>query len=108
MEKLKNNKVLLGLSGGVDSTSAALLLKEKGFEVYGYYFDVMGNNETGKREAQEVADQLGIELVIEDVSAEFEKKIIGNFIDEYISGRTPNPCVVCNPLIKFKKLKACV
>ena len=107
MEKLKNNKVLLGLSGGVDSTSAALLLKEKGFEVYGYYFDVMGNNETGKREAQEVADQLGIELVIEDVSAEFEEKIIGNFIDEYISGRTPNPCVVCNPLIKFKKLIEC-
>ena len=107
METLKKNKVLLGLSGGVDSTSAALLLKEKGFEVYGYYFDVMGNNETGKKEAQEVADQLGIELITEDVSSEFEEKIIGNFIDEYLSGRTPNPCVVCNPLIKFKKLIEC-
>lgn len=107
METLKKNKVLLGLSGGVDSTSAALLLKEQGFEVYGYYFDVMGNNETGKREAMEVAQQLGIELITEDVSAEFEEKIIGNFINEYISGRTPNPCVVCNPLIKFKKLIEC-
>ena len=107
METLKKNKVLLGLSGGVDSTSAALLLKEQGFDVYGYYFDVMGNNETGKEEAQEVADQLGIELITEDVSSEFEEKIIGNFIDEYLSGRTPNPCVVCNPLIKFKKLIEC-
>lgn len=107
METLKKNKVLLGLSGGVDSTTAALLLKEKGFDVYGYYFDVLGNNETGKREAQEVADQLGIELITEDVSTEFEEKIIGNFINEYISGRTPNPCVVCNPLIKFKKLIEC-
>lgn len=104
MEKLKNNKVLLGLSGGVDSTTAALLLKEKGFEVYGYYFDVLGNNEIGKKEAQEVADQLGIDLITDDVSEEFEKKVIGNFIDEYLSGRTPNPCVVCNPNIKFKKL----
>ena len=107
METLKKNKVLLGLSGGVDSTSAALLLKEQGFDVYGYYFDVMGNNETGKKEAQEVADQLGIELITEDVSKEFEEKIIGNFIDEYLAGRTPNPCVVCNPLIKFKKLIEC-
>ncbi len=107
METLKKNKVLLGLSGGVDSTTAALLLKEKGFEVYGYYFDVMGNNETGKKEAQEVADQLGIELIIEDVSEEFKDKIIANFITEYICGRTPNPCVICNPLIKFKKLIEC-
>ncbi|MBR6529441.1 MAG: tRNA 2-thiouridine(34) synthase MnmA [Firmicutes bacterium] len=107
MEISKNNKVLLGLSGGVDSTTAALLLKEQGFEVYGYYFDVMGTNEISKKEAQEVADQLGIELITEDVSKEFEEKIIGNFIDEYISGRTPNPCVVCNPLIKFKKLIEC-
>ena len=83
MEILKKNKVLLGLSGGVDSTSAALLLKEKGFEVYGYYFDVMGNNETGKKEAEEVARQLGIELITEDVSEEFEKKIIGNFINGF-------------------------
>jgi len=109
MEMLKKNKnkVLLGLSGGVDSTTAALLLKEKGFEVYGYYFDVKGDNETGKQEAQQVANQLGIELITEDVSKEFEEKVIGNFIDEYLSGRTPNPCVVCNPLIKFKKIIEC-
>ena len=104
METLKKNKVLLGLSGGVDSTTAALLLKEKGLEVTGYYFDVLGNNDIGKKEAHNVAKQLGIELIVEDVSDIFKEKIIGNFIDEYLSGRTPNPCVICNPMIKFKKL----
>lgn len=102
--KLDKNKILLGLSGGVDSTAAALLLKEKGFEVTGYYFDVLGSNEQGKAEAQAVADQLGIELICEDVSAEFSEKVIGNFCSEYLCGRTPNPCVVCNPWIKFRKL----
>jgi len=102
--KLDKNKILLGLSGGVDSTAAALLLKEKGFEVTGYYFDVLGANEQGKKDAQAVADQLGIELICEDVSAEFSEKIIGNFCSEYLRGRTPNPCVVCNPWIKFRKL----
>ena len=105
ISEMKNkNKVLLGLSGGVDSTTAALLLKEKGLEVTGYYFDVLGNNEKGKIEAQEVADQLGIELICEDVSSEFSELIIGNFCSEYVKGRTPNPCVICNPWIKFKKL----
>lgn len=104
LEKKNKNKVLLGLSGGVDSTTAALLLKEKGLEVTGYYFDVLGNNQKGKQEAQEVADQLGIELISEDVSAEFYELIIGNFCSEYVKGRTPNPCVICNPWIKFKKL----
>lgn len=101
---LDKKKVILGLSGGVDSTTAALLLKEKGLEVTGYYFDVLGNNQKGKQEAQEVADQLGIELISEDVSAEFNELIIGNFCSEYFKGRTPNPCVICNPWIKFKKL----
>lgn len=103
-EKLDKNKILLGLSGGVDSTAAALLLKEKGLEVTGYYFDVLGNNEQGRIDAQAVADQLGIELICEDVSSEFSEKIIGNFCSEYLQGRTPNPCVVCNPWIKFRKL----
>ena len=102
--KLDKNKILLGLSGGVDSTAAALLLKEKGFEVTGYYFDVLGNNHQGRADAQVVADQLGIGLICEDVSAEFSEKIIGNFCSEYLRGRTPNPCVVCNPQIKFRKL----
>ena len=101
---LDKTKVLLGLSGGVDSTAAALLLKEKSFEVTGFYFDVTGENEQGRDDARKVAEQLGIELICADVSAEFGEKVIGNFCSEYLCGRTPNPCVVCNPNIKFKKL----
>jgi len=98
------NKVLLGLSGGVDSTTAALLLKEKGLEVVGYYFDISGCNETGLAEAQAVADQVGIPLITEDVRELFEDQVIGNFCSEYMSGRTPNPCIVCNPAVKFRRL----
>ena len=104
--ELQKNKVLLGLSGGVDSATAALLLKEKGFEVTGYYFDVLGTNEQGKADAMALAEQLGIELITEDVSAEFKDIVIANFIDEYMHGRTPNPCIICNPNIKFKRLIA--
>lgn len=103
MELLKN-KVLLGLSGGVDSATAALLLKDKGFTVTGYYFDVAGDNIKGREEAASVAKQLEIGFIYEDVSKDFKDIVIGNFIDEYIHGRTPNPCVMCNPNVKFKRL----
>lgn len=102
--ELQKNKVLLGLSGGVDSATAALLLKEKGYEVSGFYFDVMGGNEKGRQEAENVAAQLGIPLIYEDVSADFRNIVIENFITEYLRGRTPNPCIQCNPNIKFQRL----
>lgn len=104
MRNLSKSKVVLGLSGGVDSTTAALLLKEKGLEVIGYYFDVLGDNEEGLEGARKVADQLGIKLITANVSDEFGNIVIKNFCEEYCCGRTPNPCVVCNPNIKFKKL----
>ncbi len=103
-QALDRNKVLLGLSGGVDSTTAALLLKEKGFEVIGYYFDITGCNAEGKAEAQAVADQVGITLLTEDVKSLFEEVVIENFCSEYMAGRTPNPCIVCNPGVKFRRL----
>ena len=105
MEKpQKNNKVLLGLSGGVDSTAAALLLSEKGYEVTGYYFDVTGKNAAGAREAAGLAQKLGVAFIAEDVSAEFAQAVVKPFCEEYVAGRTPNPCVICNPLVKFRKL----
>ena len=102
--KLSKEKVLLGLSGGVDSATAALLLKEKGFQVTGYYFDVLGNNHDGKKSATEIASQLGIELIIQDVSSDFRNIVIDDFCNQYLHGKTPNPCVVCNPNIKFRNL----
>ena len=100
----KNNKVILGLSGGVDSTTAALLLKEKGYQVIGLFLDVLGNNESGLQEAEKAAEELGIKFMHRDVSRQFEDIVISDFCSEYINGRTPNPCVVCNPNVKFKTL----
>ena len=104
MTTLSKNKIVLGLSGGVDSTTAALLLKEQGFEVIGFYFDVLGDNFAGERAAWKLAEKMGIPLHTMDVSCEFAEKVIDNFCSEYSLGRTPNPCVICNPAIKFKKL----
>jgi len=101
---LSKNKVLLGLSGGVDSTSAALLLKEKGLEVIGFYFDVLGNNEEGRAAAADLAQRLDIPFIAKDVSADFSRIVIENFCQEYSCGRTPNPCTLCNPTVKFKQL----
>ena len=107
MTSMKENKVVLGLSGGVDSTAAALILKEKGYEVTGLYFDVFGGrakSEEGRAKAETAAEQLGIKFIYRDLSDEFREKVIGNFCSEYSCGRTPNPCIVCNPGVKFRVL----
>lgn len=104
MTTLSKNKAVLGLSGGVDSTTAALLLKEQGLEVIGFYFDVLGGSREGAEAAADLARQLDIPFVCRDVSEIFDKIVIDNFCGEYACGRTPNPCVVCNPAVKFRQL----
>lgn len=95
------NRVVLGLSGGVDSAVCAHLLQEQGFEVYGLYMDVgLG----GAGEAQQVADALKIPLYIADRRVQFEQCVCHYFIDEYQHARTPNPCVICNRRVKFDVL----
>lgn len=94
-------KVVLGLSGGVDSAVAAALLRERGFEVHGLFLELgLG----GEEEAQRVADSLGIPLYLAHRREPFEKTVCAYFAGEYRNARTPNPCVVCNPTIKFRAL----
>ncbi len=100
-------KVLVGMSGGVDSSVCASLLKEKGFSVAGVTLSLIENNtadETNISDAKKVCDNLGIEHFAVDLSKDFKQNVINNFIDEYINGRTPNPCIVCNRYIKFGKM----
>lgn len=95
-------KIVLGLSGGVDSAAAALLLKEQGFEVHGLYLELgLG----GEEEARRTADSLGAPLFIARRREPFERTVCEYFKAEYRAGRTPIPCVVCNPAIKFRALE---
>lgn len=111
-KRLNGQKVVLGLSGGVDSTAAALILKKQGYEVVGLYFNVLDgsclnyrkNIREGLEKASYAAEKLGIRLIYKDVSISFSNTVTGRFCKEYVSGRTPNPCVICNPNVKFRTL----
>lgn len=94
-------KVLLGLSGGIDSTVTASILKNNNYDVTGYFFDVTGCNNGEYKDAEKTAKILDIPLIYEDVSSKFKEIVIDNFVDEYKKGRTPNPCIICNPHVKF-------
>ena len=95
-------RILLGMSGGVDSTYAALKLKNEGHEVEGAVLVMHRYSPT--KDAEEAAAALGIALHVIDCTADFERCVVGNFISEYRAARTPNPCVICNSEIKFVKL----
>ena len=97
-------KIVLGFSGGVDSSVSAALLRRRGFEVFGLYLD--NTDEKARREAAESAAFLGIELKVLDIRAELEEKVCRPFAEAYRQGRTPNPCVLCNPAVKFRALCA--
>lgn len=105
-------RVVVAMSGGVDSSVTAYLLKEAGYEVIGItmnLFELGCKNEKidsccslqAFEDARDVANKLGIEHYIVDYKTEFTQGIIDYFVDEYLRGYTPNPCVVCNSMIKF-------
>ena len=95
-------KVVLGLSGGVDSAVAARLLQRAGYEVHGLYLDI--GTQAARRDAVETAAFLGVPLEVRDISAELEREVCAPFVAAYLRGETPNPCIMCNPAVKFKSL----
>lgn len=96
-------KVAVGLSGGVDSCTAAFLLQKQGFEVTGITLRLKPDNlaDADIADAEQVAQALGIKLFVLDLREKFKESIITPFVGEYLCGRTPNPCIECNEKIKF-------
>jgi len=114
----KNKTVVVAMSGGVDSSVSAALLLEQGYNVIGvtmktYEFDDVGGNIENEtsccglgavHDARSVAAQLGIPHYVVDFRSAFERAVISNFVEEYLEGRTPNPCINCNREIKWGEL----
>lgn len=101
----KRNSVLVGMSGGVDSSVSALLLKQQGYDVCGVTFKLTEDQDQLSLDyATKVTEALKIKYEVIDITKEFRKEVIDYFLDEYQKGRTPNPCVVCNRKLKFHQL----
>ena len=105
ISKMKQ-QLLLGMSGGTDSSVAALILQEQGFEVIGvtFRFYEKEGNTTYLRDAQALCQRIGIEHITYDARALFQEKIISYFIDSYLKGETPVPCTLCNNYLKWPLL----
>lgn len=114
MKKSERKRVLVGMSGGIDSSAVCLMLLEQGYEVIGVtmrvwdlprQFDSPGQEYPGFiMEAKDLAGRLGIQHYVADERETFKDIVVRNFVDEYLAGRTPNPCVMCNPTFKFRML----
>lgn len=114
---MNKKKVVVGMSGGVDSSVAAYLLKTQGYEVIGVTMQIWQDEEDWIQEenggccglsavddARRVADAIGIPYYVMNFKREFQEKVIDYFIDEYLQGRTPNPCIACNRYVKWESL----
>ena len=114
---MNKKKVVVGMSGGVDSSVAAWLLKEQGYDVIGVTMQIWQDEEeklqeenggccglTAVDDARRVAASLDIPYYVMNFKREFKENVIDYFVDEYIGGRTPNPCIACNRFVKWESL----
>jgi tRNA-specific 2-thiouridylase len=100
----EQDKVLVGMSGGVDSSVTVRILQEQGFAVTGAVIRFSPAHEKAVQQAKAAASQLGISCMVLDAQDLFEKNVITPFCESYSCGRTPNPCILCNPAVKFAAL----
>lgn len=104
---MEKGKIVIGMSGGVDSSAAAHLLKEEGYDVIGVTMITCDEEQCGQdpsRDAKKVADEIGIPHYTVDFREQFKECVMDYFCNEYLEGRTPNPCVVCNRFVKWEAL----
>ena len=114
---MASKKVVVGMSGGVDSSVAAWLLKQQGYDVIGVTMQIWQEEEdeiveenggccglSAVDDARRVAERIGIPYYVMNFREVFREKVIDNFVSEYEKGRTPNPCIVCNRYVKWEAL----
>ncbi len=100
----EQDKVLVGMSGGVDSSVAVRILQQQGFAVTGAVIRFSPAHAAAVEAAKRAAEQLGVPCITLDAQDFFEREVVGPFCADYCAGRTPNPCVRCNPAVKFAAL----
>jgi len=98
------DKVLVGMSGGVDSSVTVRILQQQGFGVVGAVIRFSPAHEEAVAAAHKAAQQLGVECITLDAQELFDQQVVQPFCQQYCAGRTPNPCVMCNPAVKFQAL----
>lgn len=100
----KQDKVLVGMSGGVDSSVTVRILQEQGFAVQGAVIRFSPAHDAAVQSARETGAKLGVPVHVIDAQEDFEREVITPFCENYCAGRTPNPCILCNPAVKFRLL----
>ena len=99
---MEKKKILLGMSGGIDSTYSVVELRKQGYEVCGAFLKMTEDSDVDS--AKRAAEALGVPLTVVDCAERFREIVIGDFLSEYAAARTPNPCVICNRHVKIEML----